>query len=319
MNRREFLFTLAAAGAAGAFAAPDRRSGSPFKTQLKKALIRPRLTEAVVKELQEAGFLGVELQDKTVTVAEARAGLRLAQESNLTIHSFMGGWFEFNSKDAAKRRQAIDTAKRNIEIAEAYGAPVMLIVPGRVGGVEMPKPSEFDLDFDEATLELKKATAEGGFEKYVAAQNEATKFAQDALGELMPIAAEHGVILGVENVWNNLWVKPEFASAFVRSFQSPWVKAYLDLGNHVRYAPVEKWLAALDNQIVKLHIKDFKVERGVKNDGRFVRLGEGSIDWKRVRRTIDAIGYNGWISIEENGWTDAEYSGLMDRFFAGGL
>ena len=39
----------------------------------------------------------------------------------------------------------------------------------------------------------------------------------------------------------------------------------------------------------------------------------------RVRRAIDAIGHNGWISIEESGWTDAEYSGIMDRFFAGGL
>lgn len=319
MNRREFLFTLAATSAVGAFAAPGRETASPFKTQLKKALIRPRFTEAVAKELQEAGFPGVELQDKTVSVAEARAGLRLAQERNLKIHSFMGGWFEFNSKDAAKRRQALDTAKHNIELAEAYGAPVMLIVPGRVGGIAMPKPSEFDLEFDETSLALKKATAEGGFAEYVVAQNDATKYAQDALGELMPFAAEHGVVLGVENVWNNLWVKPAFASAFVRSFRSPWVKFYLDLGNHVRYAPVEKWLAALDDQIVKLHIKDFKVERGAQNDGAFVRLGEGTIDWKRVRRSIDSIGYNGWVSIEEKGWTDAEYSGIMDRFFAGGF
>lgn len=320
MNRREFIGTLAAVGVAGAFAVPVRQKPiSPFKTQLKKALIRPRLTPEVVKELQEAGFPGVELQDKTVTIAEARAGLHLSQESNLKIHSFMGGWFEFNSRDATKRRQAIDTAKRNIEIAEAYGAPVMLIVPGRVGGIDMPKPSEFDLEFDEMTLELKKATVDGGFANYVAAQNEATKYAQDALGELLPLAAAHGVILGVENVWNNLWVKPEFASAFVRSFQSPWVKAYLDLGNHVRYAAAEKWLAALNDQIVKLHIKDFKIERGAKNDGAFVRLGEGSIDWKRVRRAIEAVGYNGWVTIEERGWSDAEYSGIMDRFFAGGL
>lgn len=319
MRRREFLFTLAAAGAASAFAVPGQKPVSPFKTQLKKALIRPRLTEAVVKELQEAGFPGVELQDKTVTVAEARAGLHLAQESNLNIHSFMGGWFEFNSKDAAKRSQSIDTAKHNIEVTAAYGAPVMLIVPGRVGGIPMPKPSEFELEFDESTLILKKATADGGFAQYVAAQNEATKYAQDALGELMPFAAECGVILGVENVWNNLWVKPEFASAFVRSFRSPWVKFYLDLGNHARYAMPERWLAALGDQIVKLHIKDFKIARGEKNDGAFVRLGEGSIDWKRVRRAIEAVGYNGWVSIEEKGWTDAEYSGIMDRFFAGGL
>ncbi|MGN0846892.1 MAG: sugar phosphate isomerase/epimerase family protein [Kiritimatiellia bacterium] len=317
MNRRKFLFTLAAAGAAGALRARPQTADVPFRTQLRKALIRPRLTPAVVADLRQAGFPGIELHDKTVTVAEARATLRLAQENGLNIHSFMGGWLEFNSKDAAKRREAIETGKRNIEIAEAYGAPVMLIVPGRVGGIEMPKPSQFDLEFDAKTLELRRATADGGFADYVVAQNDATRFAQDALGELAPHAAEHGVILGVENVWNNLWVKPEFASAFIRSFENPWIKSYLDLGNHVRYAPVERWLAALGDQIVRLHIKDFKIDRAAANEGAFVRLGEGSIDWKRVRRAIEAIGYNGWVSIEESGWTDAEYAGIMDRFFAG--
>ena len=36
-----------------------------------------------------------------------------------------------------------------------------------------------------------------------------------------------------------------------------------------------------------------------------------------MRRAIDAIGYNGWVSVEENGWTDAEYADILDRFFAG--
>ncbi len=317
MNRRTFLFTLAAAGAASSLRVQAQTAAAPFRTRLRKALIRPRLTSAVAEELKAAGFPGVELQDKTVTVAEARAGLRLAQDNGLAIHSFMGGWFEFNSKDAAKRRQAIETAKRSIALTEAYGAPVMLIVPGRVGGIDLPKPAQFDLAFDAKTLELTRATAEGGFADYVQAQNDATKYAQDALGELAPLAAEHGVILGVENVWNNLWVKPAFAAAFVRSFENPWIKFYLDLGNHARYAAPEKWLAALGDQIVKLHIKDFKIDRAVANDGTFVRLGEGTIDWKRVRRAIDAIGYNGWVSIEEKGWTTAEYSDIMDRFFAG--
>ena len=298
MNRREFLRAFAAAGAAGALPvrAEAQKAGAPFRTQLRKALIRPRLTEEAARQLLAAGFDGVELQDKTVTVAEARAGLRLAQERGLTIHSFMGGWFSFNAKDAAKRRQEIDTAKHNLDLAQAYGAPVMLIVPGRVGGVPMPKPSQFDLAFDARTLELARATADGGFAAYVAAC---------------------GVILGVENVWNNLWVQPAFAAAFVRSFRSPWIKAYFDLGNHVRYAPVEQWLAALGEQVVKLHIKDFRIDRAAPNDGAFVRLGEGSIDWKSVRRAIEAIGYSGWVSVEEKGWTDAEYARILDRFFAG--
>ena len=149
IKRRDFILAGATALAAtglsravrGACGAGSCCAGS-FKTVLKKALIRPRLTPAVVKVLKDNGYPGVELQDKKVTEAEARAARRLAEDEGVRIHSFMGGWFEFNAKDPAKRRDAIDTAKHNLYTAAAYGAPVILIVPGRVGGIKMPKPSE---------------------------------------------------------------------------------------------------------------------------------------------------------------------------------
>ncbi len=318
VSRRDFMVAGALACAAAGLPRAVRGAAcaGTFKTQLKKALIRARLDVKVVDELKAAGFPGVELSDKTATRTEARAARRLAEDNGLKIHSFMGGWFEFNSPDPAKRAAAIETAKQGICLAEAYGAPVMLAVAGRVGG-PMPKPSQFDLDFDPQTLVLARAAKDGDFAAYVKAQNDATKYAQDALAELIPCAADHGVIIGLENVWNNLWVKPAFAAAFIRSFRSPWVKAYLDLGNHVRYAPVEEWVAALSDQLVKLHIKDFKIDRAAANEGKFVRLGEGSIDWKSVRRVLDAVGYNGWVSIEESGWSNKEYAEIMDRFAAG--
>lgn len=323
MKRRDFLKMSAALATVAAawprnLAAQSAAGASPFKTQLKKALIRNRLTESVAKDVLAAGFPGVELQDKSVSVEEARVARRLSEDLGLQIHSFMGGWFEFNSKTPAKRKAAIETAKANLRIAQAYGASVMLVVPGRIGGMPMPKPSQFKLDFDPATLMLKRA-ADGDFTEYVNAQNDATKYAQDAVGELAPYAADLGVVIGLENVWNNLWVMPDFAAAFIRSFRNPWVKAYLDLGNHVRYSAAETWLAALGDQIVKLHIKDFKIDRTKERDGDFVRIGDGSIDWRRVRRAIEAVNYNGWISIESSGWTDAEHSAIMDRFFNGTL
>ena len=325
IKRRDFILVgataLAAAGlprmVRGACGAGSCCAG-PFKTVLKKALIRPRLTPEVVKVLKDNGYPGVELQDKKVTEAEARAARRLAEDEGVRIHSFMGGWFEFNAKDPAKRREAIDLAKHNLHLAAAYGAPVILIVPGRVGGIKMPKPSEFKLAFDPQTLTLARA-ADADYPEYVQAQNDATKYAQDAVWELVPLAAELGVVIGLENVWNNLWVKPDFAAAFIRSFKVATVKAYLDLGNHERYAPSAEWVDALSDQIVKLHIKDFKVDRALEKEGTFVRIGDGTIDFKAVRRAIERVGYSGWVSIESSGWTDAEHSAIMDRFFAGTL
>jgi len=86
----------------------------------------------------------------------------------------------------------------------------------------------------------------------------------------------------------------------------------------VRYASTETWLRAFGADIVRLHIKDFKIDRAAKNDGSFVPIGKGSVDWPSVRKTIDEIGYNGWVTIESGGYTDSEHSALMDRFFAGG-
>ncbi|MBR0068530.1 MAG: TIM barrel protein, partial [Kiritimatiellae bacterium] len=236
IKRRDFI--LAGATALAAAGLPRGAHGAecsagPFKTVLKKALIRKRLTPDVVKVLKDNGYPGVELQDKSVTEAEARAARRLADDEGLRIHSFMGGWLDFNAKDPAKRRDAIEAGKKNLRLASAYGASVILIVPGRIGGVPMPKPSAFKLAFDPQTLMLSRA-ADADYPAYVQAQNDATKYAQDAVGELVPLAAELGVTIGLENVWNNLWVKPDFAAAFIRSFKNAWVKSYLDLGNHER-------------------------------------------------------------------------------------
>ena len=96
MNRRDFLklsALAAAAGASGRLAAQGMNAVIPFRTSLKKALIAKRFDAALAQRLKDAGFPGVELSDKTVTVAEARVARRLAEDSGLVIHSFMGGWF----------------------------------------------------------------------------------------------------------------------------------------------------------------------------------------------------------------------------------
>ncbi len=324
ISRRVFLRAAAAAGAVAGLPGAARAAeggAALFKTQLCKALIAPAADDAACERIVQAGFPGVELNKKDVTPAQAAQGRLTAEKHGLKIHSFMGGWAEFNHADPAARRASIEDVKRMIRVTAAYGASTMLLVPCRVGGggLALPKPSQFKIDFDPRTL-LVGSVVEGDnapFAAYIAAQNRATELSRQAVEELIPVAAREGVVICLENVWNNLWVLPPFAAAFVRSFDNVWVKAYFDLGNHVRYAPVETWLQTLGHTVAKLHIKDFKIDRTANNDGKFVKIGDGSIDWKSVRQAIDAIGYNGWVTIESGDFTDAEHSALMDRFFAG--
>jgi hexulose-6-phosphate isomerase len=321
LSRRDFMRAAAAAGAVAGLPLGMRAAegvDATFKTQLHKALIAPLADDATCERIAKAGFPGVELNKKDVTFEQAAQGRLTAEKHGLKIHSFMGGWADFNNADAGARRKSIDDVKRMIQLTAAYGASAMLLVPCRVGG-KMPAPSQFKIDFDPASLRV-KSVVEGDnapFAAYIEAQNQATELSRQAVEELIPVAAREGVVICLENVWNNLWVLPPFAAAFVRSFDNVWVKAYFDLGNHVRYAPVETWLQTLGHTIAKLHIKDFKIDRNKKNDGDFVTIGQGSIDWKSVRQAIDACGYNGWVTIESGGLTDAEHSALMDRFFAG--
>ena len=321
MKRRDFLKLSAFAAGAHAILRAGGEETAAFRTVLRKALIEKRLTPQVCDRLQAAGFPGVELSDKTVSLAEARAARQLAEARGLRIHSFMGGWQSFNAEDPAARQKAVEEAKRLIRVTAAYGAPVMLLVPGRVSNVKMPEPDRFDVSFDRQTLLVDRVAAgdNAPYAAYIAAQNAATRRATDAIRELLPVAAEEGVVLAIENVWNNLWVTPDFAAAFCRSFASPWVKFYFDIGNHTRYCEATKWLAALSDQIVKMHIKDFWIDRAMPRHGEFVPIGKGSIDFKAVRRAIEKIGYSGWVSIESTGWTDQEHSAIMDRFFAGTL
>ena len=93
---------------------------------------------------------------------------------------------------------------------------------------------------------------------------------------------------------------------FIDSFNSPWVGQYYDIGNHVKYAKPEEWLKALGKLIVKIHVKDFTVDKSKAQGGSFVDIRDGDVDWPSVRKCIDEIGYNGWMTIEGSGGVPIE-------------
>lgn len=320
MTRREFMQGMALAGVAAGMPLRGWTAEQPrFKTKLQKALIAPVADDATCERIAKAGFPGVELTKKDITLEDAQKGRAIAEKHGVKIHSFMAGWADFGNADAEARRRSIEDIKRLIRVTAAYGADAMLLVPClRMGGT-IPKPTQFKIVYDPATCQI-KSVVEGDnapFADYIATHNRASDLARAGVEELIRVAVENGVTIGLENVWNSMWVMPDFATAFVRLFKHDRVRAYLDLGNHVKYAPTEQWLRTMGPLIVRLHIKDFKIDRTKKNDGDFVPIGKGSVDWVSVRKVIDEVGYNGWVTIESGGYTDAEHSALMDRFFAG--
>jgi L-ribulose-5-phosphate 3-epimerase len=313
--RRDFMAVSAAAGL-GLMAA-GRASAAPFKTTLHKALIGSP-TEKTLRSWKEAGFEGMEA-GWNVKPEEAARARKIAEGLGMRIHSVLRGWTNFNSPDAGRVAGDIESVVTALKAAQGYGAETILLVPCRVGGMPMPEAWEFDIRFDEKTGHVKQVASgdNSKYKAYIEAQNLATDTSRKAVRKLIPVAEKTGVVIALENVWNNLWVKPKLFENFVSSFKSPWVKAYFDIGNHVKYAPPQEWIHTLGKLVAKCHVKDFKLNPN-GHGGRFVNIRDGSVDWPAVRRALDDVGYNGWMTIEGSGGLSLEEkSRRLDLIIAG--
>jgi len=135
--------------------------------------------------------------------------------------------------------------------------------------------------------------------------------AREEIQELLPLAAKLGQRILIENVWNGMFYDPDgsrnqsaqpFAD-YIDSFQSPWVGAYFDLGNHARFGDVATWVRQLGPRIVKLDIKGYSNERADRDGPRkgFVDITEGDIDWNSVRDALREIKFTGWVAAEVAG------------------
>ena len=327
VTRREFLGTTAVAGAAmtlgvNAQTATAAEPAKKYKTQLFKSYSCPKA--ANIKEIAPmvaaAGYTGIEIWDWDVDIKTAREARAVAEANGLRIHSLVRAWTTINNAETFAKD--VESVKKALRSARAYNADAILWVPCRVAAPAI-NPWEFKIEYDPATLQVSKVVAgdNAPFADYIAKQNEANAATAKAIEELIPVAAYEGVTLALENVWNQLWVMPQFAAAYIKQFDNLWVKSYFDLGNNAKYARTEEWLKALGRStIAKLHIKDFLIDRKNKNGGQFVPIGFGSIDWIAVRNAIEEIGYNGWVNLEDvKHFTPEEHSKILDGFFAGKL
>ncbi len=284
-----------------------------FKTKPHKALIA-RPTEDDLKRMKEAGFEGVEGRS-SVTPEEAAKMRGVADKLGLRIHSVLiDRWGEFNSPDKSVADRSFAESEAALRTAEAFGADTVLLVPGRIGGgggrnapqtpaLRMPRAWEFQIEFNEKNGHLTRVVYgdNAPYADYIQAHDHATDTTTEAIKRLIPLAEKTKVVIAVENVGNNLWVQPKIFRHLVQSFQSPWVQAYYDIGNHVRFAPPEQWILTLNSLIAKIHVKDYLLDPADPNGrGAGVNLREGSVRWPVLRQALEAINYNGWMTIESN-------------------
>ena len=308
VSRREFLgqstATLAAASAAGAGwiagagilsrvpaaaaqAAGDRSTGGKLKKALLWSMLPGKMSIADrFKLTADLGFEGIEAM--TVEDQKVEEEMRVAADkAGIPIHSVMnmGHWQNPLSSDkpevVAKGLQAMRTSLRN---AKAFGADTVLLVPAVVNP---------ETRYQDAYTRSQKVIRE----------------------ELLPAYREAGVVIGIENVWNKFLLSPLEFARYIDELQDPHVRAYFDIGNNVQYAYPEDWLLTLGPRIKKLHLKHFK-----RSNNQFVPLREGDVNWPVVRKAIDQIGYEGFLTAELPGGDEAylrEVGKRIDLIIAG--
>jgi len=113
----------------------------------------------------------------------------------------------------------------------------------------------------------------------------------------LPMARDLKIVIAIEEVWNKFLLSPLEFARYVDEFESPWVRAYFDIGNVVLFAFPQDWIRALGPRIVKIHLKDFSMDR---RNSRYAwkNLGEGDIDWPEVRKALGEIKYGGYVTTE---------------------
>lgn len=344
INRREFLGASAALAASpyaphspsvgrsvSAAVGAAQSPAPPFTTKPRKALIQDRPTEEYLTQLKAAGFDGVEAP-RPVPPAEAEKIRATAERLGLRVHSVIRGTALFNSTDRAVVDQHFVQTEEAIQSAQAFGADTVLLVPARIeahtpggagnrNGILMPRPWECLLEWDPKTGHLSRAVAgdNAPYAEYIRQQNHAVDTSTDAVKRLIPLAEKAGVVLALENVWNNLWVNPLYFRQYVESFQSKWVRAYYDIGNHIKFGRPEEWILTLGSLIVKVHVKDYKLDAAdADGQGAFVNIRDGSVRWPIVRTALEQINYSGWMTIEAPiGISVAEQGSRLDLILAG--
>ncbi|MBN2476262.1 MAG: sugar phosphate isomerase/epimerase [Pirellulales bacterium] len=96
-------------------------------------------------------------------------------------------------------------------------------------------------------------------------------------------AEKKGIIIGLEN-----YLSAEDNMKIIERVGSPAVQVYYDVGNSTdKGRDILKEIRTLGKLICEFHAKD----------GPHM-LGQGRIDFRDVRKAIDAIDYSGWIVIE---------------------
>ncbi len=232
--------------------------------------VKGTLTEKF-RAVKAAGFAGIEMDSPGMEVEETKIAIA---ESGLPVDGTVCSthWeIRHTSPDSAVRAKALANLQTAIRDTDAVGGKTVLLVAGSGND---GTPAEI---WDRAVENIQLA---------------------------VPLAAEKGISIVIENVWNKFMYDhagdhtqtAEQYVRFVDEFNSPWVGMQFDIGNHWKYGSMGDWIRQLGRRVFKLDLKGFS-----RAEDKFKDIGQDDIDWADVRAALQEINYYGWAAAEVDG------------------
>jgi L-ribulose-5-phosphate 3-epimerase len=300
VSRRTFLHSSAVAIAAGAvvnnlatgMAEPDSRSlvtgadglkGRLWKT-LKIGMVNvPGSLTDKFQAVKAAGFEGIEMDAPGMNVEETRIAIA---ESGLPVDGTVNSThWQIRHTDASPevRARALESLTTAIRDTHAVGGHSVLLVVGH--GKDGTKEEVWKRSIDNISLAV-------------------------------PVAAQLGIQIVIENVWNHFHYNHEgdhtqSADQYVKyvdELNSPWVGMQFDIGNHWKYGSMGDWIRQLGKRVFKLDIKGYN-----RAEDTWARIAEGDIDYADVRKALKEINFYGWCAAEVGGGDAQELKRISDE------
>lgn len=249
----------------------DSMVGRLYKT-LKIGMVNvPGTLSDKFAAVKLAGYDGIEMDAPGMNVEATKIAIA---ESGLPVDGTVcsSHWsIRHSSANADERAKALEDLKTAIRDTHAVGGHTVLLVVGH--GNDGTEEEVWERSFEN-------------------------------ISKAIPLAAELGIYIAFENVWNHFCYDhaggadqtADKYAKFVDVFNSPWVGMQFDIGNHWKYGDTGNWIRTLGKRIVKLDIKGFS-----RAENKFTEIAQGDIDYLDVRKALREIGYIGWVAAEVGG------------------
>ncbi len=297
LSRREFLGAAALAAASTAGCVTTGTGGrSPSSTATNAAAVKLGISTysywhftpkkyPIERVIDHAAELNVEGVDILHHQMERETPDYL---QSLKRHAFVNGvdlislsiHQDFVDPDPEVRRQQIEHTVHCLELAHEMGIPSIRLNSGRWNTIK---------SFDDLM-------AARGVEPVLpgVTENEGFEWCIDAIERCLPRAESLGVAMALENHWG-LTRTPEGLLRIVDAFDSPWLGVLMDTGNFLEdpYAKLE----AVASHTIFVQAKTYN------GGGKWYTL---DLDYVRIARILQRVGYRGYVSLEMEGEEPAE-------------